>query len=331
MTDTPTTKPSEDVEMVPTSNLTAASIGKSSTPVPTDNGTNDDSLPAYIDPSKPEEEIDPGYVPEIRSNIFSVITFEWMTSIFVKGWKRPLEQTDMWKLAPNYGTQFLSDRMSAKWEENVKNRPPPPPPSEAEPSSPVDEKAAEPVNNNNNHNKNKKKNKKEANSKKDGDKKKKAPKSMDGMLLRKTLSDVYFRQIAPLGLIKLLSDLCSTFSPLLVKYIIKFAIERDFGLDRPLSTGFGLIIGLFLLQVIGSVLLNNFFQLATKAGLSMRTSLSAMIYRKTLKLSSAARQEFNSGRLITLVATDTNRVETFMTFIHIIWTAPIQILIIVGF
>ncbi|KAJ3321041.1 hypothetical protein HDU76_000167 [Blyttiomyces sp. JEL0837] len=301
-----TTKPNspDKVELVPTAFLTASG-GKSSTPAPAYNQT-DESLPAYIDPSKPAEEVDPGYVPEISTNIFSVLTYEWMTSIFIKGWKRPLEQTDMWKLPPNYGTKFLSDRLSAKWEENVKNRPPPPP-QQPEETAPIDD--------NNGNNK----------------RTQKAPKSTEGLLLRKTLLDVYFGQVAPLGFIKFMADLCSTFSPLLVKYIIQFVIERDFGKDRPLSTGFGLIVGLFLLQIMGSILLNSFFQNATKAGLSMRTSLSAMIYRKTLKLSSAARQEFDSGRLITLVATDSNRIETFMTFIHIIWTAPIQVFIIVAF
>jgi hypothetical protein len=34
---------------------------------------------------------------------------------------------------------------------------------------------------------------------------------------------------------------------------------------------------------------------------------------------------------MTIISTDTNRIETFISYCHIIWTAPLQLLIIVAF
>jgi hypothetical protein len=85
------------------------------------------------------------------------------------------------------------------------------------------------------------------------------------------------------------------------------------------------------LQILGTLLLNNFFQGVIVRGMAIRTCLTTAIYRKSLKLTSGARQEFNSGHVITLVSTDCNRIEMFVQLMHAIWTAPIQILVIVGF
>jgi ATP-binding cassette, subfamily C (CFTR/MRP), member 1 len=81
-----------------------------------------------------------------------------------------------------------------------------------------------------------------------------------------------------------------------VKYILLFSISRASGNDVPISVGFGLVVGLFFLQLIGTLLLNYFFQVAATHGITIRTTLSTVIYRKTLRLSAAARQDFNSGK-----------------------------------
>ncbi|KAJ3098441.1 hypothetical protein HDU96_011094, partial [Phlyctochytrium bullatum] len=135
-------------------------------------------------------------------------------------------------------------------------------------------------------------------------------------------------EVAPIGLLKFFADLCSVFSPLFVKYIIEYVQRRD---TSNVGNGIGLIAGLFVVQVIGMLLLAQFFQNATVAGMHVRTTLASVVYRKSLRLSAAARQEFGAGKIINVVATDCNRIEMFMTFIHILWAAPIVILLIICF
>ncbi|KAI9355946.1 P-loop containing nucleoside triphosphate hydrolase protein [Zopfochytrium polystomum] len=257
---------------------------------------------------------DAGPMPYESANIFSILTFEWLTSIFIKGWKRPLEFSDMWQIGQHMDTTTLADRFESAWKADLLEKP------VGQEEAAVAEA------------------RRKAALAQEGKKKKKEkpPASTEGVRLRRVLLKLFLAEFWPLGIIKFLADMCSTFSPLLVKYIITYAAEAYYGplslnLLPPPPPRYGLAIGLFFVQVTGSLLTGNFFQRATQVGIRARVTMSGVIYRKSLRLSSGARQEFNSGRVVNMVATDTNRIELFVSFAHIIWTAPIQILIIVAF
>ncbi|KAJ3109242.1 hypothetical protein HDU96_007273 [Phlyctochytrium bullatum] len=153
----------------------------------------------------------------------------------------------------------------------------------------------------------------------------------EGPSLLRALKHMFFAEVAPIGLLKFFADLCSVFSPLFVKYIIEY-VQRGSSPDGsyPIGNGIGLIAGLFIVQIIGTLSLAQ-FQNATVAGMHVRTTLASVVYRKSMRMSAAARQEFGTGKIINVVATDCNRIEMFMTFIHILWTTPIVILLIISF
>ncbi|KAI8838941.1 P-loop containing nucleoside triphosphate hydrolase protein [Chytridium lagenaria] len=221
----------------------------------------------------------------------------------LQGWKNPLEQKDMWRLGKRYNAEHLVANFDIAWAAEVKKFAATNTSTESssidksQASTAVDLEDAK---------------QSDVVTTEDSSKptpaapaagaKGKGKKAPEGPSLISALYAVFIREIGPLGIIK------------------SFPI-----------CGFGLIIGMFALQILGTLLLNNFFQLATASGMKMRTTLTAAIYRKSLRLSSAARQNFNSGKVINLVSTDCNRIEMFMTFIHILWTAPLQIVIIIGF
>ncbi|KAI8808638.1 hypothetical protein BJ742DRAFT_771987 [Cladochytrium replicatum] len=93
------------------------------------------------------------------------------------------------------------------------------------------------------------------------------------------------RRIIPLGLIKLLFDVCGTFSP----FVIKFSALslRTTSSNSPSRSQF-----LFVVTTVA--------------------------YRKSLRLSSAARQNFNAGKAMNVVST----IEQFLRFVHIM-CAPV--------
>ncbi|KAJ3116514.1 hypothetical protein HDU96_009500 [Phlyctochytrium bullatum] len=306
---------------------------------------------------------DAGLCPEDTASFLSRITFHWLNPIFVKGWKNPLGPKDMWRLGTRYQAETLISRFDKYWAKELERLPAPAPAAEAKPApaeaeaekshastavevtvveGTSDEKklplgdadvvnttgakleagkvevivdTAQPANKTG-----------AAPAAKDAKKKKDSTFNPEGPSLLRALYTMFWNEVAPIGIIKFMADMCSVFSPLFVKYIIVYVQAKG-----ALGEGFGLILGMFALQILGTFLLNNFFHLAVVAGMKIRATLSASIYRKTLRLSAAARHNFNSGKVINLVATDTNRIEMFITFIHIIWTAPIQILIIIAF
>jgi ATP-binding cassette subfamily C (CFTR/MRP) protein 1 len=59
--------------------------------------------------------------------------------------------------------------------------------------------------------------------------------------------------------------------------------------------------------------------------------MNAALYKKALRLSSSARQEFPPGKITNMISSDAQRIEMFITLIHTIWTAPLQIVLITVF
>nr|AHK05652.1 ATP-binding cassette transporter sub-family C member 4 [Tigriopus japonicus] len=66
-----------------------------------------------------------------------------------------------------------------------------------------------------------------------------------------------------------------------------------------------------------------------KVGMRVRITLSALVYRKALKLSSAALGQSTVGQMVNLLANDVNRFDGACLFIHYLWAGPLQLLIVV--
>ncbi|KAI8831071.1 P-loop containing nucleoside triphosphate hydrolase protein [Chytriomyces cf. hyalinus JEL632] len=157
---------------------------------------------------------------------------------------------------------------------------------------------------------------------------------VSGTLLRTLVWNRLAKRMVLYGTIMLAAALFGLVSPLFISWILTYVVERAInmpGADTSVGRGAGLIIGLFLCQVAASFGNAHYFKLSAAEGIKLRGTFSSLIYRKSLRLSAAARQEFNSGKIMTLVATDTARIEMFMIFSQMGWTSPVQVVVIIGF
>ena len=55
------------------------------------------------------------------------------------------------------------------------------------------------------------------------------------------------------------------------------------------------------------------------------TALSASVYKKSLSLSSAGRNQYTTGEVVNLIAVDCSKVQEATMFVNFIFTTPIQI------
>ena len=60
-------------------------------------------------------------------------------------------------------------------------------------------------------------------------------------------------------------------------------------------------------------------------GIQMQTTLVSTIYRKSLKLSGAARKESSTGEIVNLMSVDVTKITTLMAWVNFVWSSPIQI------
>ena len=57
----------------------------------------------------------------------------------------------------------------------------------------------------------------------------------------------------------------------------------------------------------------------------MRSALSTAVYRKSLRLSAAARQDRTLGEIVNLMQLDSQKIEGFMNMVHNLWDGLYQI------
>ncbi|KAF9427097.1 hypothetical protein BGZ94_005480 [Podila epigama] len=93
------------------------------------------------------------------------------------------------------------------------------------------------------------------------------------------------------------------------------------------TTGYLYALGLFLTSVASSVCIQQVMAECTRIGVQVRAGLMVLIYRKSLKLSSA---HGGIGNVINLISNDCNRIaESFVNF-HFLWSSALEILVVIA-
>lgn len=133
------------------------------------------------------------------------------------------------------------------------------------------------------------------------------------------------------GVCRLLADTLSITSPLIIQEILQFC-QESYGNPDPPPIGMGIMwcIVLYVMQVASTLFMQQYFQLSAITGLMARTVLISSIYQKSMVLSGKARMNFTMGKITNLMSTDTTRIDFLSGYFHIIWAAPVEILIGLG-
>ncbi|KAI8616941.1 P-loop containing nucleoside triphosphate hydrolase protein [Chytriomyces sp. MP71] len=158
-----------------------------------------------------------------------------------------------------------------------------------------------------------------------------AKQTIDGTIMRSALWKLWKAEVLPLSFLYVLSQLCNVLSPFMQELIISFVEKRGSANEQPVATGVGYAMGLFALQLVGTLLSNHFQQAIMQKSMAIRTMITTTIYRKSLKLSPTARAEFGSGQIINLITTDTMRVQFFMMQVLFIFVLPLILTVNIAF
>jgi hypothetical protein len=160
---------------------------------------------------------------------------------------------------------------------------------------------------------------------------------------------------------KAAQDVLAFVSPQLLKYLIRFTSNENQNHDQPKWHGYALATGLLVAAIIQSICLHQYFHRVMKTGMRLRSALINAVYRyrdlpllaewlclppfvchrgllvlafglmyvcacsKALVLSNTARQSTTSGEIVNLMAVDAQRFMDLMSYLHMIWSGPLQI------
>ncbi|XP_066250934.1 probable multidrug resistance-associated protein lethal(2)03659 [Euwallacea similis] len=133
---------------------------------------------------------------------------------------------------------------------------------------------------------------------------------------------------------------------ILIYGLVLFVQEFVLGLSQPLALGklmnyyrpnqtnvslqeAYLYAGILILTSFLSVMVSHSYMLASHhLGMKMRIACCSLIYRKTLKLSKTALIDTTIGQMINLLSNDVARFDNSVRYLHYLWVAPLETLLI---
>ncbi|PIO52341.1 ABC transporter, ATP-binding protein, partial [Teladorsagia circumcincta] len=240
--------------------------------------------------------------PELSTSFLNQITFQWFTGLAVKGYKRPLERDDLWALNERDRASHLIPQFNHYFKRQF-------PETQAE-------KKPKPTSLG-------------------------PPASHPSILV--PLFQTYKFSFISGALLKLTFDLLQFVAPALLRYLINFIQTNVLkNHDQPLWIGICIASTMFIVAVVQSMILHQYFHLMFRLGMNIRSVLTSAVYSKVsslviqvrnyaMNLSNNARKNRTTGEIVNLMSVDIQRLQDMTTFVMLFWSAPLQVILSIVF
>ncbi|CAG2106882.1 unnamed protein product, partial [Medioppia subpectinata] len=133
----------------------------------------------------------------------------------------------------------------------------------------------------------------------------------------------YGRSLALTSLLKLLSTILTLSQPVILDRLITFLTATT----EPDWVGYTYALLLFMCPVLASVLDAQHGYWCDVIGMRIRTSITSILYEKTIKLSSDGRKDITAGDLVNMISTDMKCIILFLSVYDTIWSSPLKLLV----
>lgn len=110
-------------------------------------------------------------------------------------------------------------------------------------------------------------------------------------------------------------------------YMISYFVDYLGGQNTFPHEGYILAGIFFSAKLVETITTRQWYLGVDILGMHVRSALTAMVYRKGLRLSSLAKQSHTSGEIVNYMAVDVQRVGDYSWYLHDIWMLPMQIIL----
>uniref|UniRef100_A0A665WLN5 Multidrug resistance-associated protein 1 n=1 Tax=Echeneis naucrates TaxID=173247 RepID=A0A665WLN5_ECHNA len=252
---------------------------------------------------------DPNPCPELGASFLSRISFWWITRIMVEGYKCPLEEKDLWSLNPEDCSQRVVPQLVHRWKAECQKV------IRSEQKTLYSPKTAQ------------------------HSECKNAQAVESEILIVKTplktkepsLFLALCLTFGPYFLVscfyKIIQDILMFVGPEILRLLIDFVINSS----APTWHGYFYTALLFSCTSVQSLILQKYFHVCFVSGMRLRTAIIGAVYRKALVISSTARRTSTVGEMVNLMSVDAQRFMDLITYINMIWSAPLQVVLALYF
>ncbi|XP_055919617.1 multidrug resistance-associated protein 1-like isoform X7 [Eupeodes corollae] len=244
-------------------------------------------------------------IPELSASFLSRITYSWFDKMALKGYRNPLEEKDLWDLRPQESSKEVMPIFAKYWNRNVRKN------YSVENRSPKAQFTNGNVTFENPH----------------GSKTKGFASIMPPIV--KSFGGIFLFG----SFLKVVCDMLTFASPQILGWIIKYVENKadDQKEPEPEWKGIFYAVLLFICAAVQTFFLSQYFQKMYIVGLRIRTALINAIYRKALIISNSAKKESTVGEIVNLMAVDAQRFMELTTYLNMLWSAPLQIILALYF
>ncbi|XP_062019394.1 ABC transporter C family member 5 [Rosa rugosa] len=110
-------------------------------------------------------------------------------------------------------------------------------------------------------------------------------------------------------------------------YMISYFVDYLGGIETFPHEGYILAGTFFAAKLVETLTTRQWYLGVDILGMHVRSALTAMVYRKGLRLSSSAKQSHTSGEIVNYMAVDVQRIGDYSWYLHDIWMLPLQIVL----
>ncbi|XP_075949230.1 ATP-binding cassette sub-family C member 3 isoform X1 [Anarhichas minor] len=260
---------------------------------------------------------DPNPCPEATAGFLSTMTFWWFTRLAIKGYKQPLENKDLWSLNQRDSSKVMVPKLLQEWEKELAK-------AKSEENLSSQAVYSKPPPSTTNH--------------VGGGGGESSPEEVEVLLSnQKTASRqpsflrALIKAFGPYFLIgsayKLLQDVITFVNPQLLRMLISFTKQKG----APDWWGYSLAALMFFTAILQTLILHRHFQYCFVTGMNIRTAVIGAIYRKALVITNAAKRSSTVGEVVNLMSVDAQRFMDLTTFLNLLWSAPLQIMLALYF
>ncbi|XP_030369087.1 multidrug resistance-associated protein 1-like isoform X1 [Scaptodrosophila lebanonensis] len=245
-------------------------------------------------------------MPQLSASFLSRITYYWFDALSYKGFRKPLEEGDLWDLRPQDSSKEVMPPFAHNWNKYVlKNK------KDSltwEPKAQFSNDNVSFVNPHGGRNRDKK--------------------------VMASIIPVIFKSFGGAFLfssfLKLIADILTLAQPQVLSLIIGFVgdFEKE---QQPQWKGITYAVLLFVLASIQTLIVSQYHDRVIMIGHRTRIALTNGIYRKALRISNATRKECTVGEIVNLMAVDAQRFVELTYYVNILWSAPIKISLVLYF
>ncbi|XP_048817765.1 multidrug resistance-associated protein 1 isoform X3 [Lagopus muta] len=249
---------------------------------------------------------DPKPCPEFSASFLSRITFWWITGLMIQGYRRPLEAKDLWSLNKEDTSEQIVPGLARNWAKEWAK-------TKRQPLNMLYSSKKQ---------------------QKSSDSNGEVTEEAEALIIKPSqrsseasLSKVLYKTFGPYFLMSFLfkaaHDLLMFAGPEILKLLINFVNNKS----APNWQGYFYTGLLFVCSCLQTLILHQYFHICFVTGMRLKTAIVGVIYRKALVITNSARKTSTVGEIVNLMSVDAQRFMDLATYINMIWSAPLQVIL----